>query len=353
MKKNRISLIIIALIFSVAYKIETNDSAAKILLWNNVLIKSSTDNSIIFYNVNDPTNPSKASEILIEANGDIAIKYRYLYADSYNDLITYDLSDLSSPRAIDTVKNVFETYYQPWMGDAVVGTTTGCFGCEQTMVTDAAPGTTAGSLSRFAIIDDYLYCIDGNSLHIFDISDPAKPDKLSDAFVSFNIETIYPYEEYLFIAGRTGMYIYSIENRTDPVQVSEFLHLNSCDPVFVEDDVAYVTLREGTSCEGFLNELEIIDVSNIQAPQMVNAVDMTYPYGLSVKNKTAYVCEGFNGLTILNTADPNAPDTLARYRGDDFYDVILSDTLLYLTGQKGISILSISDPSAPKFLGGI
>ncbi|NOX19541.1 MAG: hypothetical protein GXO87_14835 [Chlorobi bacterium] len=351
MKRRYFLLIFIALVFSAAYKIETGENVPKILLWNNVLIKSSpTNGSITLYNVNNPSNPSEVSEILIRANGDVAIKYRYLYADSFHDLITYDLSDISSPTAIDTIKNVFKTYYDPWMGGGVMGTTTGCLGCEQTMVTDAAPGATAGSLSRFAIVDDYLYCIDQNTLHLLDISNPAKPKKLNDIYINWNVETLYPNGDYLFVGSRNGMYIFSIEDRANPVQVSEFFHLTSCDPVFVEDSAAYVTLREGTVCQGFLNELDIIDISDIETPQLTNAVDMTYPYGLSVKNKIAYICEGSNGLTILDASNPNSPDTLSRYKDGTFFDAVLSDTLLYITGENGISILSVANPSQPKLL---
>jgi len=353
MKRKYIFLLLITLLFSVAYKIDSGNNVAKILLWNNVLIKSTTENSIILYNVNNPSNPSVISDILVEGNNDIAVKYRYLYADSYRDLITYELSDFSSPVAVDTIKNIFENYYDPLMGDNTVGTTTGCFGCGETIVADAAPGATAGSLSRFAVVDDYLYCIDGQSLHLLDISDPAKPSELKDIYINWDIETLYPNGDYLFIGSQSGMYIFSIEDRTNPEQISEFLHLNSCDPVFVEETTAYVTLREGTLCQGFLNELEIIDISKIETPTLINKIDMTYPYGLSVKNKIAYICEGPNGLTIIDAGNPANPDTLSRYKNGTFFDAILSDSLLYVTGENGVSIFSVSNPSQPKLLSGI
>ena len=346
-------MLFIALLFSVGYKIESGDNIAKILLWNNVLIKSSAENKITFYNVNNPASPSLISEISIDGNNDIAVKYRCLYADSYRDLITFEISDISSPVPIDTIKNIFENYNEPWMGNDVFGTATGCMGCGETIVTDAAPGATSGSLSRFAIVDDYLYCIDGQSLHLLDISDSAKPEKIKDIYVNWDIETLYPYDDYLFIGSRTGMFIFSIEERTNPVQVSEFLHLNSCDPVFVEENVAYVTLREGTLCQGFLNELEMVDVSNIELPKLINKIDMTYPYGLSVKNKIAYICEGLNGLTIIDAGNPANPDTLSRVKNGTFFDVISSDSLLYITGEYGVSIFSVSDPTHPKLLSGI
>ena len=39
--------------------------------------------------------------------------------------------------------------------------------------------------------------------------------------------------------------------------------MTSCDPVVVQGDYAFVTLRGGTECQGFSNQLDIIDISTL------------------------------------------------------------------------------------------
>jgi hypothetical protein len=55
----------------------------------------------------DPRNPENVAFIEIPGNIDMAVKNDILYADSYIDLVSIDISDLSNPHEVDRVTNVF------------------------------------------------------------------------------------------------------------------------------------------------------------------------------------------------------------------------------------------------------
>src|SRR5690606_16325402 len=111
---------------------------------------------------------------------------------------------------------------------------------------NSAGGTSVGqggSMARFKIVDDYLYAVDSHTINIFNISDLENPKDLDDVQAGFDIETIFNYGQHLFLGSMRGMYIYDITNPAMPTFVSEFQHGTACDPVVVDENYAYVTLR--------------------------------------------------------------------------------------------------------------
>ena len=124
-------------------------------------------------------------------------------------------------------------------------------------------------MARFTIRDDYLYTVDSYDLKTFDIKDRLNPKITSEVNLGWGIETIFPYGENLFIGAQSGMHIYGLENKEEPNYISSYEHVTSCDPVVVQDSYAYVTLRGGSECMGFNNQLDIVDISNLNKPQAI------------------------------------------------------------------------------------
>jgi len=208
-------------------------------------------------------------------------------------------------------------------------------------VQTGAPSTQgqAGSFARFSLKNDYLYVINNFELFSYDISTPEKPRQTNSTSVAWNIETLFPYKDYLFIGSQTGLFIYGIENPASPEYVSQFDHANACDPVYVKDDIAYVTLRGGTWCQTFTNQLDVLDVSDIRNPKLIETYPMHNPHGLSVVNNTLYLCDGSDGLKVFKTDDlttigDNQTDHVKDF---DAYDAIgLSDEHLLVIGKDGL-----------------
>lgn len=202
-----------------------------------------------------------------------------------------------------------------------------------------------GSMARFTIACNHLYVVDQTSLHVMDINDPTNPTFVKKVDIGFGIETIFPFGSYLLIGSSTGMFIYSIANCADPVYIAQFAHVMSCDPVVAEGNYAYVTLRSGGDCRiGFTsNQLDIIDISNINNPSLVQTHPMTEPWGLGIDNNVLFICHGDHGLGVYNVTNPNVLTTIHLFSNIKSYDVIPYNSVLIVTGPGGIYQYDYSD----------
>lgn len=210
------------------------------------------------------------------------------------------------------------------------------YSCEKDSSSSSSDTGKAGSMARFAIKGNYLYTVDKETLNIFDISTPAKPIYLNNKYIGFDIETIFPYKEYLFIGSQWGMYVYSLSDPTNPENLSSYSHIYSCDPVVVNDSLAFVTLRSGSICRTDLdfNQMEVIDISDKYAPQLIKTYSMTSPRGLGLDGKYLFVCDA--GLKVYDITNPLDLKMLNHITGIQTYDVIPDDGILLVTGPSGI-----------------
>jgi hypothetical protein len=205
---------------------------------------------------------------------------------------------------------------------------------------------TGGSMARFTLYDDYLYTVDNYMLRLFNISDAAAPAEANEVYVGWNIETIFPYDNKLFMGSTTGMYVYSLAVPSNPEYVSTFWHATGCDPVVVQDNLAYVTLRAGNLCGNNLSQLDVIDISNIAEPKLLKEYEMEEPYGLGIDGKTLFVCDGDAGLKIFNATDPMIINErmIAQYPDINAWDVIPLGGTLLMIGTDGLYQYDYSDP---------
>jgi len=144
------------------------------------------------------------------------------------------------------------------------------------------------------------------------------------------------------------MFIYDVSNPASPVQLSFFQHAQACDPVFVSDDKAYVTLRGGTPCQNFDNQLDVIDITDLTNPILIASHTMTNPHGLSVKDNTLFLCDGTAGLKVFDVTNPQTigDRLLASDKDIKTYDVIASPyrDIIFVIGDDGFFQYDVSDP---------
>jgi hypothetical protein len=193
-----------------------------------------------------------------------------------------------------------------------------------------------GSLARFTVKGNYLYTVDNEGLNVFDISSPSNISLENQVYLGFGIETIFPYQQHLFIGSQEGMHILDIQNPVSPQKISVYSHIRSCDPVVVQGNYAYVTLRQESFCGGGLNQLDVVDISNVYAPQLKKSYPMRGPYGLGIDGDFLFVCDGDAGLKAFKT--PNTPDLSLFYHNPSVntYDVIPLNGNLLMIGEDGL-----------------
>lgn len=342
----------------------------KIYFKDNFIFVNEYQEGIHIINNTDPSNPQIIKFLEIPGNVDIAIKGAILYADSYVDLLSIDISDMENIQEVDRDTSVFP-YIIPEYEDGILesvnesrGVIVGykvtektekveenyidypMFGgwAEDAMYTtnvvrtasvETGSGTgTGGSMARFTLVGSYLYVINNYELMLFNISNGSNPVFAKDKYIGWNIETLFPYNDKLFIGSQTGMYVFNIMDPANPEYISQFRHASACDPVVVEGDYAYVTLRAGNLCGAIESQLDVIDISTIIEPKLVKTYAMEEPYGLGIDNDVLFICDGDAGLKIYDATDKLNIDSnmVASYPNMDAFDVIpLGDVLLLIS----------------------
>jgi hypothetical protein len=140
------------------------------------------------------------------------------------------------------------------------------------------------------------------------------------------------------------MLIYSLSNPSIPSYISTYSHIVSCDPVVVQGNIAYVTLSTGNQCGRGVNQLEMIDISDIYNPQLLKMYNFNNPKGLTIDGTYLYLCDGNAGLKVLDVANIYNARVLETFAGIDAFDVIKNGNILTVTGKDGVYQLDCTNP---------
>lgn len=209
------------------------------------------------------------------------------------------------------------------------------FACQNDSAINTSTTGQGGSMTRFAISNNYLYVVDHSQINVFNINDNTF-QKVGEVSVTVGLETIFARNEYLYLGANDAMYIYSLAHPESPEFIFRYSHIVSCDPVVVQGNRAYVTLRNGTSCNRGANALEIIDINDPHAPVLISNFPMQSPHGLAVDNNILFLCEGEHGLKVFNTSNERKIKLIAHLKSLHAYDVIAKEGTLIVTGNDGV-----------------
>jgi hypothetical protein len=101
--------------------------------------------------------------------------------------------------------------------------------------------------------------------------------------------------------------------------------------------------------------LQIVDVTDRQAPRIIGAYDTTPGNAddVRVSGTTAYVADGSNGLVIINVAIPTQPTLVAQLpTGGTALAVAVSGTRAYVAnGTGGMAIIDVTNSASPTIIG--
>lgn len=356
-------------------------SPGKIYLYGNYIFLNELNQGIHVIDNTNPAAPQKIAFINVPGNVDLVVKDKIMYADSYIDLVALDISDphnihetrrlqgvfphrqyeygitADTLRGIITSFSVRDTvlsntcYEANWNGDYVYTTANNSVTVanKSTVSAPSAVGK-AGSTARFGLKDNTLYTVADFGVQVFSVQNGAEPVKRNNFRVNVNVETIFPYDHYIFIGSDVGMLIYDISNPELPVALGTFAHLRACDPVVVNGKTAYVTLRSGGSCAGIANELDVLNVEDVKNPALLKIYPMSSPYGLGIDGNKLFVCEGGNGIHFMDASDPLNIITRKTLTNITAYDVIPNNNILLVTASDGLYQYDYTHLSEPALL---
>ncbi|MDX2136244.1 MAG: hypothetical protein SFV52_15780 [Saprospiraceae bacterium] len=362
------------------------DAPAKIYAWKQYLFINERLQGILVLDNTNPDAPQPLTFWRLPGNVDFVIRDNYMYADQFMDLVTIDISNVLAPQVVCRAQNTFHLFGNDPEKGYIVGYTqtsvteeldckdshfnaswfigagnaifvesnmfnsvasTTAFGAQSAQsAVDAVVAGIAGSYTRFAQHPDYLYIIDNTSLSTFDVQNPLCPELEQTQQIGWNIETIFPWNEWLFVGSSDAVYIFDNSIPQRPALAQTFQHASGCDPVICDDRHAYVTIRNGLTCEGFVNQLEVIDISTLPNAQLRNTYSLVNPRGLALNNTHLFVCD--DGLKVFDkTNSPNLRQ-VAHFRNIDAYDALMVDpTHLVVIASNGVFQFDVTDPAKP------
>lgn len=352
------------------------ENPGKIYILSNYIFLNEVDKGIHVIDNTNPSNPVNISFINIPGNMDMAVKGNTLYADMYGDLVAIDISDPRNVKLGKTIEGIFPE--RSWgNGFAANGNIIIDWIQKDTIITEScerqnwlfedradvffssskanaaissSPVGVGGSMARFTIVNDYIYTVDRHTLKSISISNTAEPVLKKMVNAGFDIETIYPFQNTLFVGSMGGMYIFDITNPETPVAKSTFVHGRACDPVIADDKYAYVTLRAGTSCGPSANELQVIDIKNLESPFLVKSYTLTGPYGLAKDNDLLFICDGEAGLKLYNASDVMNIRLIKEVSDINAYDVIAMNKIALVVAKDGLYQYNYANPADMRLL---
>ena len=375
----------------------------KICLYGDYLFINEVSEGIHIIDNSNPSSPKALTFIEIMGNVDMAAMDGILYADNLIDLLLFDISDLRNPKLKTRVEGVFEgvlpatqneypigkldlngkivvgweqkkivepvEYYYPRFDKSNFGMLSEASGSWR--ANSVQPGANIigvnGSMSRFAITDRYLYTIHiGNywyyypplssshpyttgTLKVFDLANKQIAQVYS-LNVSNAVETIFAYEDHLFLGMSNGMAIYSIETPTTPINLATTWHFWGCDPVVVSGNYAYLTVRSSNVCGQNSNILQVYDISIKKQPKEVAQFNLQEPYGLGIDDNKLFICD--KGLKVFDATEPTLVGNRPLFSTSDFkgFDLIPFNNLLLVIGEDGLYQYSYSSDNQLKRL---
>ena len=210
-----------------------------------------------------------------------------------------------------------------------------------------------------AVVGSITYIADagnnsGRRLAIFDTSNPESPVLLGSWFANGGfVNDVAVVDNTAFVACRgsytDGLSIVDVSDPTAPVKIGGY-NLSGNSPagaITVVNDIAYIAA-------GLYGDLQIIDVSNPQAPALLSVYDTYWAIDVTVVGNIAYVADRGGGLKIIDVSDPTSPVLLGSiWTLNAAYGVTVVGNIAYVATDLngGLVTIDISDPTSPLLLG--
>ena len=234
--------------------------------------------------------------------------------------------------------------------------------CSKELIEDLAPGK-SGSITRFAVYQDYMYVLNLNEVQTYDIHQKEHPVLLHRLSTDYGLETITIYDNTMFLGSVTALYIVDISNPAAPSILSKSDRLfdigfSGCDPVVVKGNYAYSTIKIVENVCGQIaasSALVVYDVSDKSAPKSLGTYPLDIPNGLGYKENYLFVCdEGSDQLLVFDISIPAVVmSTNYSIPITDPYDLIVDGQKMIVSTKTDFQIFDISDVGSIKKIGQI
>ena len=315
---------------------------------------------VSFVDVSDPESPTElgfihSSELVYDAR----LIGNYLYLAEYESMFVLDITDVSSPDTIWRWEGPdHPIYFEMALGNNYLYVTS-YYGLRTYDVSDPASPELVDSLMSWGngfpveIQGDYLYTnfvenpdfvVMAGAFCVLSLSDPAHPAKVGWFKPPDNSRSVCLDGDYAYVADyNLGLRIIDIADPTSPHDVS-YLHMRNIIGVralHVTRSGAYAIVSEGRY------GVEIIDVSSPVNPQMVGRYSKI-PFSFI---KSTMLGDLVVSTEVLDISDPFLPFAISEARIPLARDIVIQDSIAYVSADSVIVIVDLSDPINPEVVG--
>lgn len=201
----------------------------------------------------------------------------------------------------------------------------------------------AGYIADIEIAGEYAYvAIQSKGLVIFNVADPAKPQKIATVATTAVINGVDIKNQFLLLAeGEVGLRVLDISNPAQPVEISRFDTSFSALDVTHVGDYAFVA-------DGY-GGLQIINLSNPADPKETGSFP-AFDYVLSVEiaGNYAYLADGYAGLVILDVQNRASPVFIKEIGfGGPSMDLAVIGNHVFINAlfyENGVYVVDIANP---------
>jgi hypothetical protein len=201
--------------------------------------------------------------------------------------------------------------------------------------------------------DNYAYVANSSAgLQIIDITEPANPRVVGQYNTPLEAKGVFVEGNFAYVAdyGYNGaLLVIDIRNPTAPLLKGNCPTPWGATSVYVKDSYAYVT----DYGDGANSGLRVIDISVPESPKLKG--NCTIPWGATdvyVKGNYAYVSNAGNGFQVVDVSNPEAPSLINWSLGGSGWDVYVKDNYAYVADwSAGLQVVDITIPTSPKLKG--
>lgn len=348
----------------------------KIYIGDDILLIGEKEEGIHVFDNTNPNNPVPISFLQLPMTREFYVDGNFIYAEGHYDFMKIDISDKYNPTLISRVEYAFGESRPNELGQDIIGfnyeTVTETFElgspehealqegtdlyfdyAEDLIPVSTVPSSfvgassdVKGTMNKITTLNNHAYVVGESEIFVFSDNGSNMSFLNRVHTQASGVETIYPYEDYLYIGTQSSMELLSTTDPENPTHISEYWHPTACDPVLPTGDIAYLTLRsaDNSGCGGDENTLTVIDMTDVFDPEPLNSIVLDSPYGMGIDGNYLWVGEGNNGLTLLDNSIPSNPQVIKEFTGVTAYDVIpnpYQPNAIYVTGNNGMELYAV------------
>jgi len=206
-----------------------------------------------------------------------------------------------------------------------------------------------GGIEGLVFDGDFLYCIGGGTLDIFNISNPNNIFLVSFYFLGTVTKCLSISGNLAYCGTDTGIFIVNITDKANMNLVDKINTNHTITNIRTENNLAYLTYING--------DFQVVNITNLNNPIFTCTLNFDDYYNIKMKvqgNHSFLIGQSFSsykhdGLTILDLEDPYNVTIKGRFfDGGDTTGIFVNESYAFLTEDgDGFEIIDLSDLTNP------